>query len=560
MKRSFWGSLSVCGLGAAIFVMQACTSSSAASQCSTDGDCLALGFTSYACGVDGVCKPSQTAVAGGDAGGFTDECTTNQECAVKNGQRPAICRKDPNVPTKCVPLQTDDCPVVYGPWEDPKAIYFASFAPISPKLDAAYVAFYQSEGRQMDVAVNDFNGAGGLPGTSGRRPLVHLTCNSGAAGYSHAANVVKVPAAIIPTETELAWLPIAKSHNIATFCSLCVGNIRAEAVAGGVDGSLSFGLLQAFDYVAPMYPYKMTQFEAQVRAARALQPSQPIKVAILGGDDAGSLYMVNAIQKILTFNNKTLTQNTADNNYKLITMATPLAGGTLPDPAVVASQIAAFAPDIVLPLTPGADWAYMLTTIETAWTAAYRPLWVAPLTAFPDRLDQLIGTDENLRKRIIGIKMLPTTNELSLNTTPQITSYVSRYNQVHPGETPLSILYDYDAVYLMAYAIAASGQRPFDALSGSDIATALPKVTTGATHFETVPSSITSALVSLATGPIKLDGLYTSLSFDYSDGSIPTDTGTWCVSKAADGTFSLKFTSEVFHWDTKTVTGTFDCP
>ena len=45
----------MCGLGAAIFVMQACTSSSAASQCSTDGDCLALGFTSYACGVDGVC-------------------------------------------------------------------------------------------------------------------------------------------------------------------------------------------------------------------------------------------------------------------------------------------------------------------------------------------------------------------------------------------------------------------------------------------------------------------------------------------------------------------------
>ncbi|GAC1351137.1 MAG: hypothetical protein NVSMB1_01280 [Polyangiales bacterium] len=558
MKYSVGLGLGVVGFLAALVGHGGCLPSSQASQCASDGDCRSLGFTGYICNDQKVCQAPQTPVAD-DSGVLANECTTNDECVLKNGSRPSLCRKLPSVPNTCIPLQSDDCPVVFGPWQDPNAVYVGSiFEPNDPNMP--YALLYKQFAQATDLAFNDINSAGGIPGgvLGARRPFVHLHCNNTDKAYVQLAESVKVPAVLFATEiTGQPFIPYATRNHVATICEICYINWRKQVIGGGGDGSLAFGTLQNVDQLVPLVVYKVNEWEQIIRTQRAMPAAQQLKVLMVSSDYIGSLYYGDLISKTMTFNGKSVTDN--GTNFMRITWTSPLGTG-VPDLATAATQAAAFAPDLIVVSAP-TETNNFVPLLESKWGTTPKPMWLASLSQFRSSLpDSVVGMNEDLRKRIQGVKMLPTAYELNPRA-PELVAFNSRYALLFPGQTAPALTYSLDAAYLTAYAIAAAGPKPLGIITGTDVAQAIPRVTTaGGQAFLTEPGAIPNVLAAVANGPIKLNGLFSPLNINVNDGSMPTDVGGYCVARKPDGTPYLTFTSQTYHYLTKTVTGTFDCP
>ena len=93
-------------LAGLLAMVSACSllTSSGADQCSTSGDCEALGFTGYTCG-GGVCISPINVNPGVVTPQNALGCTSHDSCITANGGRPALC-PNPGPQGACVNIAT----------------------------------------------------------------------------------------------------------------------------------------------------------------------------------------------------------------------------------------------------------------------------------------------------------------------------------------------------------------------------------------------------------------------------------------------------------------------
>jgi hypothetical protein len=202
-------------------------------------------------------------------------------------------------------------------------------------------------------------------------------------------------------------------------------------------------------------------------------------------------------------------------------------------PNLVASQMIAWKPDIIIPFSGQLEWFGVFNMVEAALSgqpnlktadgkAPATPVWVHPfiINEAPYATSNLVTANaNNVVSRITGIR--PARNALYSTIQAELDRFVGNTNiSYEPGAARA-----YETSLLLFYSIAA-GVRihadahptdPLGALTGLDVTQGVTRVTTGMQTIEANPSSsiLNSGLNLLNDGKaIKLDGVFSNLNFD----------------------------------------------
>lgn len=514
-----------------------------ADQCATDADCQG-GWT---CGPQGVCVEPARIVTGDDDAG--DTCVTHDECVARNGQRPAIC---PSPGGQCLNIVTDDCPEVVGKYRDPNAIFVASFFPTNfPNGDLN--AFFQAQLDSIDLAFSEIDSTvTGLPngGASTRRPLVSLHCNPTPNGMTHAADVVKVPAAFVANEA--VGIPFfanfASRNNIWVGCPMCVWDFR-KVNAGTGDVSLAFGILSNFGYQIPLMVKKTRDVETKIRADRGISDSTPLKLVNIVNGYIGSSNFADEFER----------QRTSVGTVTFVRKQYPDATTTEVNFPAFVDEVVLEQPALITMSALFEQVTVLIPLIEQKWPAGIpRPHYILNASGWSAALPGVIGDNEDLRQRVLGVKPTPLVTEFNEVKG----AFDARYTAKFPRQAP-PYTYAYDGAYALAMAITAASPTPGGKVNGADIVRGIPRINTPppAPEFLVGPSNLGAALASLANGPIKLTGIFSPLNFDMTTGAVPIDSCVFCVGHYPDMSLGLiPVAGETYDWATQTPQGTFSCP
>jgi hypothetical protein len=524
-----------------------------ADQCKVDSDCTAIGLTDFTCSAGScVAKPPIT-VATPDSGGVgVDECTANNECVAKNGARPAICRKTSGIANKCIPIQTDDCPEVFGPWDNKDAVFMGAFYDGVPGASAASVTLYSTSKNLTSLAVSEIN-ATGIPGGTGgaRRPLVSVYCKGTQAAYKSMFEDLKVPVALPITDALLLPSePFSRAAGSTNFCIFCATPVRKVSNSG--DTTLLWQFTSAWDVYLPLSVKTIQDLEAQVRAERPA--TTQVKVAMAIGGYLPARTFGEGLASQLRFNgNKNIVEN--GGNYSRIDFG-DFSKATV-DYTKAAVDIAATGADVIV-MAVSSDGLTLLPLIEQNWGTGPKPRYlITPAANVAATLD-IIRANPSLLSRIT-IVAGPSNNA----PTPELLNLRSRYSALFPTGGAIGQIQPYDGVYTIASAIAAAGTGVGGLLSGTDIARAMSKLNVqGAPRYVTEPNSLPSIYSGLVNGGnVDLVGMSGTLDFDIALGYVLLDSRTVCVStKASDGSLALTSAGSSYSQTTKVVSGSLACP
>lgn len=476
---------------------------------------------------------SMPAGAGGEAGATPSGCRTNAECVEAGAGEPYRCHSDGS----CVRLKTNECPLVYGSFEDPHAIYVGSFAPLPNGAPHTSAVVYAER-----LALDEFNRDGGLPGPDGERhPIVMVVCDNESsssvmAGMTHLADQVEVPGVLsmlLPADMQAVFTNF-KQHGI--FYLNPVGATRA--VVRLPDDDLVWNILGQPSDLAPVYVELVRLLEIRLRTQRALADSDRIRVALVTTTDAFNSELAAYVAEDLEINGGPAT--TDEEHYRAFTV-------TLDDPepdqtaAAVGDAVREFKPDIVISTAgePFTKSQGVFERIEANWLMTYddqtpRPFHVlSPFNAGDlDRLKALLTglinpggepTDALANERVLGIEAAG-----ALDPTLQ-NQYASRLLAAYRGATTDSGNY-YDAFYYLAYAMYGAGAGPN--LTGSDILGGMNSLLTGPSH--DIGPPIQDVLDAIDRSSIELIGTLGPPDFDL-DGGIRIDAGSvFCIERSGN--------------------------
>jgi hypothetical protein len=202
-------------------------------------------------------------------------------------------------------------------------------------------------------------------------------------------------------------------------------------------------------------------------------------------------------------------------------------------PNMVAAQMVAWKPDIIIPFSGNLEWFGVFDMVEAALSAQptlktadgkapATPVWLHPfiINEAPYAASSIVAANtNNVLSRITGIR--PARNALYSTIQAELDRFVGATNiSYEPGAARA-----YETSLLLFYSIAA-GVRihtenhptdPLGTLTGLDVTQGLTRVTTGMQVIEANPSSsiLNSGLNLLNDGKaIKLDGVFSGLNFD----------------------------------------------
>lgn len=296
-------------------------------QCEIPEDCA--GFVDNAtqdvhC-IQGICQyeylnptttgPSTSTTGSAGAGG-QPECTENDDCIEKNFGNPAICRDD-----KCIPLDTDQCPVVLGAGDNnenvkaPKQPFiFGALANLGdPVLDATPAI------ANFDFAINEVNRRtkGGYSWAGARRPFIAVVCSSDAtdvpAGMQHLVKILDVPG-IISTQTEDQLLAMfengdygARRNNVFTLSTTYADSTLTNAEVD--PNALLWHVLGDGVDQAAAYKPLVAQAERYLRAERGIPEDEDIRVVMVVSEDPYNTDVAGVITSTVRFNDRSVVQN-----------------------------------------------------------------------------------------------------------------------------------------------------------------------------------------------------------------------------------------------------------
>jgi len=547
-------------------------------QCSRTSDCQALGaeFAGTVCVANSCTRPktsntgsSETPRGGGagsagdtgstesGAGGQAAErpsagCTTNAACVAENLGEPYACL----VPgEECVPLKTEECPLVFGDFEDDNAVYFGAFLNVP-----AASPLSQMSTLNVRLAVDEFNGSvGGLPGgpLGKLRPLVGVICRNDSAlvdaGAAHLIGELRVPAIIshlASADNKRFFVNHALNERVLVMNPGFADNSLTALSSGG----LFWHMIGDIRDVGPAYAPLLSRIET------FLSREEPLRVAMLVSRRYAEESIADTITPLLRFNGKSVLENGDD----FFSMAvTALSDDPNADYAAVNEALLEFRPHVVIALTREEFVYKILPAIEGGWPGAStgqpRPFYVLP-NALSGNLDLLnfvaqgsgTNTSEAKRARFVGVAPA-SAEDLTLYN-----QFLIRFRTAYPRfENPGGFENFYDSVYMLANAMFAAGSVPN--LTGPDIARGMQRIVGGSVTVDVGPTTIADGFSALAAGGnILLNGTMGPANFDPGVGARRGNGSVYCIQRQDD---QLSFAYDVLRYepDGATLSGDFPC-
>jgi len=529
-----------------------------ADQCEIDADCAAIGLPGRC--VAGVCTPTNMQTGGTGGGGGSEAgtggCKTNKDCL---GEETII---DPSVciEGECVDLTTEECPVVL-PLDEQRlraslttgsAIVFGAFAPFRSDLSSVPMLNY-------DLAFTEFSQVNGLPpvGSGGRRPVIGVVCQTpeesdGDFGkidrsMEHLVDRLRVPGIIGGLHPEHLQHAFDSKGLDAQVFFVSPGESERQLVATRDDG-LMWHLLPGGADIAVSYPAALDRVIRYLETTSAIDPGEPVRVALVTADNRFLNQVREVIQDTLRFNGKSPSENEEDGNW--LSIVIPFQGTDLGD---YTEAVVDFRPHVIIGNAFIEFLFEMMPGIETLWPSGQaRPFYMlSPFHYLPGLdLNSVIGLNSTMRRRIIGM------NAPSAEDHELYDDYIKELKLRYRDDAQEGYENFYDAAYFLIYSAAAADKVPV--LTGADLARGMlrllhedgAEVKVGGKH-------ITKTLdTMLQSDPPRVRLLGTLGPPDFtSNGARKGPASIWCISSTAE------YVADVLRYDAESdeFYGDFSC-
>jgi ABC-type branched-subunit amino acid transport system substrate-binding protein len=461
------------------------------------------------------------------------ECRTHADCA---DREPASACVQPE--GRCVALESPDCTTLTGDLSSPDTIVLGSLFSLTGAQGATNLPRQQS----AMLAVEAINGFGGVPGPgASKRPLLLVSCDEAAdlsRAAGHLVNELKVPAIVGPNVSQDV-INVSNNFSVAAGTLLISPTAVASSIADLTDNDLTWIMVPSDEQRAPLMAQQINEVEDKLKLAT---PEAPVKLSIIHRKDAlgnGTRIALNS----LVLNGMTLAENLAP-NVNNITIEPYEAGATV-QTAIVERQLK-FAPDIIVMAGLSEAITLIMNELEKSWGAGPRPYYVLIDSLKVPEVLAAASANDDLRKRIRGTGIVPTSRSAPVYSAFQV-DYAARFpgsNNTISGMGPA-----YDATYAIAYALAATREKP---VSGASIAEGLRLLSTGGgVELELESTKILAAFMQLTSGkPIEAIGTFAPLSWNDRGAPLGGLVEIWCI---ASGSPSASYQGSGLTMDLKTM-------
>lgn len=520
-------------------------------QCSNSADCAAKGpaFAGLVCTERRVCERVP--------------CTSNDECIARNGGEPSICRQVDRV---CAKLFSEDCKAFLGDptdLHDDNTVWFGTLLPIIG--DDASTGIPNQNG--IELARRDFKvAANGLPPLSAagkRRPIAFVSCNDAAdaeRAARHLVNDVKVPAIIGPAFSGIT-IKVATNVTIPGGVLIISGSATSPYITKLDDKGLVWRTAPPDTVQSVAIGLLLSsKVEPDLRdtTTGVLKGSDQLRLAVANKGDAYGTGLAGALGEKLQFNGgKSATAN--GSNYLQSDYGDPGdPANTKPDEkyAATVKAILAFKPHVIIIAGTGEGVTKIFDPIEKGWAASgasYKPRWILADGGQVPELWNLVGSNNELRKRILGT--VPGT------TSPLYDAFALRYKSTFTdGTAPDQYTAAfYDATYVLVYATAFNGTKP---LTGQNLNESLKHLVPPGVAIDVGQAGISAAFTTLGQGKnIDYTGASGPLDFDTATGEAESDIQIWCVDDGGTGkAIGFKNSTAFYNATTHKLQGTVSCP
>lgn len=473
------------------------------------------------------------------------ECRTHAECTERateegpdlsdapegytgtlpDGTVPAMCLASKR---RCAPLLTPDCPTLIGDPTNDHAILLGTYLTVSGSLANSNVprmrsALLAAEEINLSIA------GGGIPpasGTTERRPLVVLQCDPSADPLRTARHLVdlNVPAVVGPNVAE-DIINVTQQISAEGGLLLMSPTAPPDAITNLADNDLTWRVVPADRQRAKLFIHQINEVESRLRTERG---KKWLKLAIPFRNDALGLSQRDAISGKLVFNGRFISDS---ENSSFVTLD-PFDLTDTDAQSKLVDKYAEFKPDIML-VVANEVVANIAIPLEKKLRAAGEtegPHYVATDVAkVPTWLAGAENRDvlPDFMYRVRGIGLRPDGNSISVFASFNA-AYTSRYG-TNPGTSAMGP--SYDAMYAIAYALAATTDLP---VSGASVAKGLRKLASGP-EIPVGLSEANNALQRLADGgAIALRGTHSLLEWDSKGDILGGTLEVWCVRKPGE--------------------------
>jgi hypothetical protein len=480
-----------------------------AEQCQTDGDCAR--FENRVCEA-GVCVPDETGEAGsgptgqggesnGGAGPAAPECEDNAQCIDEHFGQPYLCLKG-----ECVPLATEECPVVVGVdnLRSQEPIVFGAYA-LAPDAVSRSVAT-----RNIELVVNEFTSkVTGLRGEP-TRTLAFVVCNSYypdvtpgtidafVPSLDHLVGKLEVPG--ILSALSARDLQAVFDQRLAEAGTFVISPYEQDGELASLpdDGRL-WHLLGATTDLAPAFVALLQRTETFLRRDESflnLSAEGKLRVALVTANIAPELDIRDALleaPELEAFEVESFLVESA-----LLTED--------PDLSSALDLVLDFAPNIIVTLA-GSEFieqGFPIFESGTTWgdrtSGQQRPFYLLGSTMALETWATYMTQASDLNwkaffDRLAGVAYASAEDPSLLN------AYENRLKAANLDVSDPSLLFGsenvYDAAYLLINATAAAGDLP--KLTGRDLALGMRRLI-GGTPYDVGPASISKVLTALDNG------------------------------------------------------------
>ncbi len=393
-------------------------------------------------------------IAAGDAGSAgPHECEQHPDCAYQGED--VACTPD----FRCVPLANEQCAPVVGELGTNAIVLGSLFS-----LTGAQAQTNLPRAQSVALAIEEVNNVGGVPSEgSSKRPLVLVQCDEVAdldSAAGHLINDLKVPAIVGPNVSQDV-ITVTNNFSARGGTVLITPTGVASSIRDLEDNGLTWQMIPTDVQRAPLMKNQLMELETQLRQQR---PGRDLRLSIIFRNDAlgtGTRVALND----LTFNNRSLNDNLSQ-NVRAATIE-PYGATDTAALAAIAQRQLEFKPDLVVMGGLAESITQVMDPLEKGWQGKDRPYYVLIDSLKVPELLKLAGANDDLRKRVRGTGIVPTSRSREVFEAFQI-DYQTRY----PGAaTTISGMGPaYDAAYSIALALAATRDQ---AVSGAAIAKGL---------------------------------------------------------------------------------------
>ncbi|CAN5910235.1 hypothetical protein BH11MYX4_BH11MYX4_50880 [soil metagenome] len=478
----------------------------------------------------------------GGSPGTTDagpRCTTNVECnrfgvssaagsTTGGSAEPSVCVKSLG---HCAPLTTLDCPRAHGDYLNDDAVVVGTMLG-GGDVTIEQAALLAAEEIDTDGA----GGAGGLPAlANGKvRPLVVVGCTaSGDVGRAarHLVDDLRVPAIVGPTSGDDV-VNITQQISSKGGTLLITPTAVASSISKLADSDLTWRVVPSDTQRAKLVIAQMNDLETVLRTTRSLTT---VKLGVVHRTDSLGLSARDAISGKLIINGRFISDAANAANVSIDGYANK-PGVVSALSSVVSKYAGTFKPDLIFVTAPE-QISDLVVPLEAALTAARvvnKPYYIcsdaAKTQPFLDAIDAA-SLPADIRRRVRGVGIRPDTGSAAVLDTFTAT-FSQRYGNP-PSAFPAAL--SYDAMYAVAYAIAAS---PDPVATGAGVAKGLRALGVG-DAFDVGASAKIQVMKSLAAGKsVSLRGTGSLMQWDSSGDLAGGTAEVWCIGTAAPAAFA----------------------